>query len=90
LVPSVSAQEQETYRRLQSQFSAVKEEKRAVNSNGTVKGKGKEKEVYANGEVDGPLYDGPVYDGTNTWVGQKTVQKEYDEDEEYRAMYSQE
>lgn len=91
LVPSVSAQEQETYRRLQGQFSAVKKEgKRVVNSNGTVKGKGKEKEVYANGQVDGPLFDGPVYDGTNTWVGQKTVQKEYDEDEEYRAMYSQE
>jgi peroxin-6 len=96
LVPSVSAQEQETYRRLQSQFSAVKkEEKQNVYSNGTGKGKGKgkEKEVFvndANDDVDGPLYDGPVYDGANTWIGQKSVQKEYDGDEEYHALYSQE
>lgn len=86
LVPSVSAQEQETYRRLQSQFSAVKkEEKGSVYSNGTGKRKGKEKEVYANDEADGP-----VYDGGNAWVGQKSVQREYDGDEEYHALYSQE
>ena len=49
------------------------------------KGKGKEKEVYANDEADGP-----VYDGANAWVGQKSVQREYDGDEEYHALYSQE
>jgi hypothetical protein len=87
LVPSVSAQEQETSRRLQSQFSVVKkEEKRNVHSNGTGKGKGKERAVYANDEIDGPVSDGPLYDGTNTWVGQKTVHKEYDEDEEYQVV----
>src|SRR5271154_6116501 len=38
LVPSVSAQEQETYRRLQSQFSAVKKDaNQIVRSNGTGK-----------------------------------------------------
>jgi peroxin-6 len=81
LVPSVSAQEQETYRRLQSQFSAVKTG--AAKSNGTGKGKGKEKEVYANGELD----DG--FDG-NTWVGQKSIQHAVDDghDEEYNALYA--
>ena len=62
-----------------------KEEKGSVYSNGTGKGKGKEKEVYANDEADGP-----VYDGGNAWVGQKSVQREYDGDEEYHALYSQE
>ena len=79
LVPSVSAQEQETYRRLQSQFSAVKSKESTVQSNGIAKGKGKGKEVYANGE----------HDSAKTWVGQKSVQLEYDEDEEYRSLYSE-
>ena len=81
LVPSVSAQEQETYRRLQSQFSAG--ETGAVKRNGTGKGKGKEKDVHANGELD---------DGLNgkTWVGQKSIQHAVDNghDEEYNALYA--
>jgi peroxin-6 len=87
LVPSVSAQEQETYRRLQSQFSAVKETKALAHpaqSNGTGKGKGKE--VYSNGDSD------EGYDGSDahTWVGQKSVQMEYDDtDHEYNALYSE-
>jgi peroxin-6 len=80
LVPSVSAQEQETYRRLQSQFSAVKDKMSFGKSNGTGKGKGKE--VYINGDEGS--------DG-RSWVRQKSVQKgiEY-VDEEYRSLYSNE
>ena len=88
LVPSVSAQEQETYRRLQSQFSAVKKDtSQIVQSNGTGKGKGKGKEVavYSNGNDEDDGVDG------RTWVGQKSVQRAFDDshDEEYRALYSQ-
>jgi peroxin-6 len=86
LVPSVSAQEQETYRRLQSQFSAVKKDtNQIVQSNGTGKGKGKEVAVYANGNDEDEGVDG------RTWVGQKSVQRAFDDshDEEYRALYSQ-
>jgi peroxin-6 len=71
LVPSVSAQEQETYRRLQSQFSVSENESNEpVHSNGIGKRKekGKEKEVYWNGEYDHEL------DG-QTWVGQKGISK---------------
>jgi len=91
LVPSVSAQEQETYRRLQSQFSAVKKDGNQViqsnGSNGTGKGKGKEVAVYSNGEDH---YEDEGVDG-RTWVGQKSVQRAFDDshDEEYRALYSQ-
>jgi hypothetical protein len=79
LVPSVSAQEQETYRRLQSQFSAVKD--KGVKKNGTNKGK----EVYVNGGYD------DVSDG-GTWVGQKSVQKKFSDDagdKEYHSLYPQ-
>jgi hypothetical protein len=82
----VSAQEQETYRRLQSQFSAVKKDtNQVVQSNGTGKGKGKEVAVYANGNDEDEGVDG------RTWVGQKSVQRAFDDshDEEYRALYSQ-
>jgi len=82
LVPSVSAQEQETYRRLQSQFSSVKENKlgQPLKSNGTRKGKGKE--VYTNGGHDG-MSEG------RTWVGQKSGNKD-EMDEEYQSLYAQE
>jgi peroxin-6 len=86
LVPSVSAQEQETYRRLQSQFSAVKKDtNQIVQSNGTGKGKGKEVAVYANGNDEDDGVEG------RTWVGQKSVQRAFDDghDEEYGALYSQ-
>ena len=75
LVPSVSAQEQETYRRLQAQFSNVE----SNGTNGKQKGKGTGTEiVYANGENEG-----------KTWVGQKSVQRAFDEgeDQEYHSLY---
>ena len=79
LVPSVSAQEQETYRRLQSQFSAVKSE--AVKSNGSGKGTENENEPYANGDLEDGL-------DRKTWVGQKSIQQTVDDgyDEEYKAL----
>ena len=73
LLPSVSAEEQETYRRLQSQFSAVKTE--SVRSNGTGKGKGKEKEGHANGDHD----EGYELDG-KTWVGKRPIQLVFRDD----------
>ena len=75
LVPSVSAQEQETYRRLQAQFSNVE----SNGTNGKQKGKGTGTEiVYANGENEG-----------KTWVGQKSDQRAFDEgeDQEYHSLY---
>jgi len=80
LVPSVSAQEQETYRRLQSQFSSVKgkQTNQHVQKVGTGKGKGKGKEVFPNGSVD---------EG-RTWVGQKSAQLGIDEShEDYDSFY---
>ena len=77
LVPSVSAQEQETYRRLQAQYSKVE----SNGMNGKEKGKDRGKEiVYANGE-----------DERKTWVGQKSVQRAFDEgeDQEYHSLYEQ-
>lgn len=86
LVPSVSAQEQETYRRLQSQFSAVKQNpNQSVRSNGIGKGKAKAVEVYSNGEHDHEL-------NGKTWVGQKSAQRAFDDnhDEEYQTLYARE
>ena len=83
LVPSVSAQEQETYRRLQSQFSAIKE---VDQRNGMGKGKEKQKEVYANGDHN------EHHDGLDehTWVGRKSVQVAFDDshDQEDHSMYA--
>jgi peroxin-6 len=86
LVPSVSAEEQETYRRLQSQFSVVQTEgNQPVQNYGTGKGKGKEKEVRVNGGYNRGL------DG-KTWVGQKSIQRVFGDghDEEYLSLYSEE
>jgi peroxin-6 len=82
LIPSVSADEQETYRRLQSQFSAVKEKgsNRNVQSNGAGKGKGKAKEVYANGESS---------EG-RAWVGQNTAQLRFDDSQGDYDFYKDE
>jgi len=82
LVPSVSAQEQETYRRLQSQFSGFNSDgKKGVTvSNGSGRN-GKGKEIEINGNHDGRK---------NGWVGSKALQQSFDEnDDEYNALYSQ-
>jgi peroxin-6 len=88
LVPSVSAQEQETYRRLQAQFSKpAKSEGSGVNGTGKGKGKGKEK---ANGEYG--CVEEINGNGSGTWVGQKSVQRAFDEgeDPEYHSLYEHE
>jgi peroxin-6 len=73
LVPSVSAEEQETYRRLQSQFSDVKGGEVRVNG----AGKGKGKEVGSR-----------VFERSDGWVARKSMQVEFDEtDGEYNSLY---